>query len=178
MLEIYAQLFSTKVENEDVLLEKVQNAISEAVSVKAQLLIANEAKTQLENEIKALNGAKVKALVDQAIAEKKFGEDERAPYTELAESNFELANKVIGKMKGVTSPVSLLNKAEVPEAFKGKTWDDLHKSGQLENVKKRSRNYTNHYVKSNLKTNKTHKNELHKYREQRLLQLRCTQHHR
>lgn len=142
--KIYAQLLGMpETDNEDVLLEKVQNIVNENATVRAQLQTANAEKTQLENEVKAQKSAKVKNLIDTAIAEKKFGEDERQSYTELAEANFELANKVIGKMSGVSNPANQLYKQdELPEHIKGKSWDDLHKSGQLENVKK---NYPEHF---------------------------------
>lgn len=140
---IYARLLGmSETDSEDVLLEKVQQIVSDNATLKAQLQAVEAEKLQLENEIKAQQGAKVKALIDTAITAKKFGEDERGSYTELAETNFELAQTIIGKMQDVANPAGQLDNQDLlPKSIQGKSWDELHKSGQLENVKKKYPTY-------------------------------------
>ena len=78
----------------------------------------------------------MKTLIDRAIADKKFGEDEREDYTKLANSDFELAEKMIGRMQGVRPITDRLEGGEEPEEEKDWTFDDYHKKGRLENLKK------------------------------------------
>ena len=61
----------------------------------------------LESEVKSLKGAEQKnkclSLVDKAIADKKLTESDRETWMQLAEANYEHAEKAIGNMKGFTS---------------------------------------------------------------------------
>lgn len=61
----------------------------------------------LTQEIETLKGAEQKGkclrLVDKAIADKKITESERENWMQLAESNYEHAEKALGNMKGFTS---------------------------------------------------------------------------
>lgn len=61
----------------------------------------------LELELKTLKGAEQKnkclSLVDKAIADKKLTESDRETWVQLAEGNYENAEKAIGNMKGFTS---------------------------------------------------------------------------
>ena len=98
-------------------------------------LSAEKQKTAtLEGQVKAMNEAKVKQLVDEAIAAKKIGEDERETYTQLATNDFAMAEKILGKMQGVNPVVDQLQKPAVNEAEKGWTFDDYHRKGKLENL--------------------------------------------
>lgn len=127
------------VEKEEILLAQVQGVVNERNNYKAKLE-AKEAENQtLKSQIEAANQAKVKNLVDTAITNKKFGEDERETYTALANQDFSLAEKVIGKMQGVTNVKSDLEAgadSKVPASEKDWKFDDYHKSGKLENLKK------------------------------------------
>ena len=62
--------------------------------------------------------------------------------------DFELAETMIGKMKGVERIVDRLDTvSEEPEEEKGWTYDDYYKKGKLENLKKTNREKFNRLYK-------------------------------
>lgn len=124
-------------ENEDTLAAAITNVVTQNSELTNQLNAEKSKNTELANRVKAFEASRVKTLIDTAIAEKKFGEDEREDYTKLANSDFELAEKMIGRMQGVKPVNQHLNAGgEEPEEEKDWTFDDYHKKGRLENLKK------------------------------------------
>lgn len=124
------------VDDNDKVMAAVQNVVTENGNLRAQLKTATDEVDALKNQITEMKSAKVKSLIDSAIAAKKIGEDEREDYTKLATDNFELAEKMIGKLKGVDPVVNHLDNGNEPEEEKDWTFDDYHKNGKLENLKK------------------------------------------
>lgn len=124
------------VDDNDKVMAAVQNVVTENGKLRDQLKASTDEADALRNQIAAMKSAKVKSLIDSAIAAKKFGEDEREDYTKLATDNFELAEKMIGKLKGVDPVVDHLGGGKEPEEEKDWTFDDYHKNGKLENLKK------------------------------------------
>ena len=136
--------------NDDSVMTAVKNVLKSNSELQSHPGQANcgEPHANLKNQIGELNKAKVKSLIDKAIAEKKFGEDERDSYTRLANMDFELAETMIGKMKGVERIVDRLDTvSEEPEEEKGWTYDDYYKKGKLENLKKTNREKFNRLYK-------------------------------
>lgn len=133
---------------DDTVMAAVKNVVKSNSELQSQLKTVKDENADLKNQIGELNKAKVKSLIDRAIAEKKFGEDERGNYTRLANMDFELAETMIGKMKGVERIVDRLDKvSEEPEEEKGWTYDDYYKKGKLENLKKSNREKFNRLYK-------------------------------
>lgn len=124
------------VDDNDKVMAAVQNVVKENGTLRDQLKASTDEADALKNQIAAMKSAKVKSLIDSAIAAKKFGEDEREDYTKLATDNFELAEKMIGKLKGVDPVVDHLGGGKESEEEKDWTFDDYHKNGKLENLKK------------------------------------------
>lgn len=124
------------VDDNDKVMAAVQNVVKENGTLRDQLKASTDEADALKNQIAAMKSAKVKSLIDSAIAAKKFGEDEREDYTKLATDNFELAEKMIGKLKGVDPVVDHIGGGKEPEEEKDWTFDDYHKNGKLENLKK------------------------------------------
>ena len=124
------------IETDEALVAAVEAQANENASLRNELTAEKQKSATLEGQVKAMNADKVKQLVDNAIAAKKIGEDERETYTQLATNDFAMAEKILGKMQGVTSVVDQLQKPAVNEAEKGWTFDDYHKHGKLENLKK------------------------------------------
>lgn len=91
--------------------------------------------TNLKNKIAEQQKEKVKNLIDSAIMAKKFGEDMRGEYTDMATDNFERAEKIINSLAGVDPIVAQIGNSTVPDTEKGWTWDDYHKKGKLEALK-------------------------------------------
>lgn len=134
--------------NDDSVMTAVKNVLKSNSELQNQLKTIKAENASLKNQIGELNNAKVKSLIDKAIAEKKFGEDERDSYTRLANTDFELAEKMIGKMKGVERIVDHLDTEHESEEEKDWTFDDYHKKGKLENLKKTNKEKYNKLYKT------------------------------
>ncbi len=134
--------------NDDSVMTAVKNVLKSNSELQNQLKTVKAENASLKNQIGELNNAKVKSLIDKAIAEMKFGEDERDSYTRLANTDFELAEKMIGKMKGVERIVDHLDTEHESEEEKDWTFDDYHKKGKLENLKKTNKEKYNKLYKT------------------------------
>ena len=134
--------------SDDTVMTAVKNVLKSNSELQNQLKTVKAENASLKNQIGELNNAKVKSLIDKAIAEKKFGEDERDSYTRLANTDFELAEKMIGKMKGVERIVDHLDTKHESEEEKDWTFDDYHKKGKLENLKKTNKEKYNKLYKT------------------------------
>jgi ATP-dependent Clp endopeptidase proteolytic subunit ClpP len=126
----------SEIETDEALEQAVEAQANENTRLRNELQTEKTKNDGLEQKLKTMNEAKVKQLVDTAIAAKKIGEDERETYTKLATDNFEMAEKIIGKLQGVNPVVDQLKKPIVNEAEKDWTFDDYHKKGKLENLLK------------------------------------------
>lgn len=126
----------SEIETDEALEQAVEAQANENTRLRNELQTEKTKNAGLEQKLKTMNEAKVKQLVDTAIAAKKIGEDERETYTKLATDNFEMAEKIIGKLQGVNPVVDQLKKPIVNEAEKDWTFDDYHKKGKLENLLK------------------------------------------
>lgn len=124
------------IETDEALESAVKAVVDENVTLRDELKAEKTKSAGLEQQVKTMNEAKVKQLVDSAIASKKIGEDERETYTKLATNDFEMAEKIIGKLQGVTPVTDQLKTPVVNEAEKDWTFDDYHKKGKLENLMK------------------------------------------
>ena len=133
--------------SDDTVMAAVKNVLKSNSELQNQLKAVKDENANLKNQIGELNNAKVKSLIDKAIADKKFGEDERDSYTRLANTDFELAEKMIGKMKGVERIVDRLDSEHESEEEKDWTFDDYHKKGKLENLKKTNKEKYNKLYK-------------------------------
>lgn len=133
--------------SDDTVMTAVKNVLKSNSELQNQLKAVKDENANLKNQIGELNNAKVKSLIDKAIADKKFGEDERDSYTRLANTDFELAEKMIGKMKGVERIVDRLDSEHESEEEKDWTFDDYHKKGKLENLKKTNKEKYNKLYK-------------------------------
>ena len=134
-----AQLLNKKesdVETDEGLVSAVEGMANENATLRNELNAEKEKNKTLTDQVKAMTEAKVRQLVDSAIAAKKIGEDERETYTKLATDDFDTAKKIIDKLQGVSPVTDQLKSPVVNEAEKDWTFDDYHKSGKLENLKK------------------------------------------
>lgn len=96
------------------ILAAVQNAVSKNVELsgfEGQVTTLTADKQDLEGKLKVYTDAETEAekqkcvdLVDQAVVDKKITESEKAEWLELAESNYELAEKQLGKLTGAKNP--------------------------------------------------------------------------
>jgi hypothetical protein len=124
------------IETDDALVSAVEAQANENANLRNELKAEREKTASLAGQVEAMNKAKVKQLVDQAVAAKKIGEDERETYTKLATDDFDTAQKIIDKLPAPGRVVDQLQKPAVNEAEKDWTFDDYHKKGKLENLMK------------------------------------------
>lgn len=124
------------IETDEALESAVKAVVDENATLHNELQTERTKSAGLEQRLKTMNEARVKQLVDSAIAAKKIGEDERETYTKLATNDYDMAEKIIGKLQGVTPVADQLKTAVVNEAEKDWTFDDYHKKGKLENLLK------------------------------------------
>lgn len=133
--------------NDDSVMAAVKNVVKSNSELQSQLKTVKDENAELKNQIGELKTSKVKSLIDKAIAEKKFGEDERDNFTKLANMDFELAETMIGKMKGVERIIDRIGPDEGPSEEKDWTYDDYFRKGKLENLKKNNREKFNKLYK-------------------------------
>lgn len=116
--------------------EAIIHAKNEA---EAKVTNLTQVNSTLEAQVTAANEAKISAVINQGILEKRITEEDRPTYTELAQKmGVDYAVKIINKLPSVGRVTDQLGK-ETPEAEKNWKWDDYHKAGKLENLKVNNR---------------------------------------
>ena len=104
--------------------QEVEDKIN-ALEAKAAKLVVLEAK--IADEGKTELGAKIKSIVDKAIADKKITEDYRASFVAKLEANFDVASKEIEELKPVgkiTAVITPEGDSNIPEERKSWTYAD------------------------------------------------------
>jgi hypothetical protein len=89
---------------------------------------------QLKQSTEADNKVRVKTLIDGAVKDRKILEASRADYVALAEKDFDNTRKILDGMPVMTKLADTGSDA-AKSKFEGKTWKDLDKAGQLEELK-------------------------------------------
>jgi ATP-dependent protease ClpP protease subunit len=133
-----ASLFNLAADaSEDIIAQQVQTLLDKSQTSARELQERDAEIATLKNQIAEQKTAKVKNLVDTAIAAKKFGEDMRETYTSMAEGNYAMAEKVINQLPGVDPIARQIEQAasQVPAAEKDWTYEDYFKKNRLENLK-------------------------------------------
>jgi HK97 family phage prohead protease len=106
-------------------------ALESAVVRLSDSLQAEQSKVvQLQQQLREYEKRRVASLVDQAIAAKKIGADERDTYVSLGEKDFAAVEKILSKLPGVEPVVGKLSVGAASK-WDGKTWDELDRAGQL-----------------------------------------------
>jgi hypothetical protein len=78
--------------------DEIQTLVNEKKMLVAFLQAQDAEITALKAKLQTFETAKVTNLINQAVADKKIGEDERETYTALAEKDFCSVEKIINKM--------------------------------------------------------------------------------
>lgn len=113
-------------ENEDAIYNAVQNVVQRCIKAEADLAASQNEVLNLQKKIEDQKDAHIKKLVDKAIADKKFGEDMREIYTNLAKADLEGTKKIIDSLSGVTSVIDRLGEG-ADDKRKDWTWDNYQK---------------------------------------------------
>ncbi len=133
--EFAAVLNMAETSSERDVLEGVRSVVNERTNLRQELEAERAKVTALTNQVKAMESAKVVALIDSAIADKRIGEDDREAYTKLAEQDFENTEKILNRMKPVERIKDQLSKKKENEEEAGWDFDKYHRNGRLENLK-------------------------------------------
>lgn len=130
-------LLESDLDDEAVVLKKVQDVIAENRVLKKERDEARRAKDDAESKVKAFNESRVKNLIDRAVSDKKIDESERDTYKQLAEQDFDLCERVLSKQQAPARVANQLDPSgnQIPESQKAWTFDDYHKNNKLENLK-------------------------------------------
>lgn len=104
-------------------------AIEQAVACKDRRI------AELTAALEAHQRADLERMVDQAIAERKIGADERDTYLSLAEKDSHGVSLILSKMRGVEPVKAQLNTKAIASKYEGRTWDELDRAGLLASLR-------------------------------------------
>lgn len=123
--------------DEGTVFSGIQNVVAKATRLETENTTLKTEKAALETQVSALNQTRVKNLIDGGISSKRFGEDMRATYTEMATENYDRTEKLINSLPSIGKVVDSLNagSSSIPATEKDWTWDQYHKAGKLQNLK-------------------------------------------
>ena len=114
-------------EDESKVVNQIQALVNDKKTLTDSLATKDTEIATLTARLQTFEKAKVTNLINQAVADKKIGEDERATYTTLAEKDFEGVEKIINKMPGVQSITAQLgDKATTGDAW-NQRMDEIQK---------------------------------------------------
>jgi len=88
-------------EEESKVVNQIQTIVNEKNTLTASLKEKDAEIAKLNARLQAFEETKVTTLINQAVADKKFGEDEREAYTTLAKKDYDGVEKIINKLPGV-----------------------------------------------------------------------------
>jgi HK97 family phage prohead protease len=106
-----------------------------AQEVEQAVLLKDTKIVELTKRLEALDKARVLALVDSAVAEKKIGADEKDTYVSLAEKDYAGVEKILSRMTGVSPIAKTLNQTPRADRYAGKSWDELDRLGLLASLR-------------------------------------------
>ena len=114
--------------SEESILEAVRNMTKSLSDAQTESQKKDDEITDLKKQIEDNDKAKIKALVDQAINEKKIGEDMRDTYTRLATLDYDGTKTVLDAMRGVVKVKNqLATEEEEDDTHKGWNFVDFQK---------------------------------------------------
>lgn len=126
-----SEQFETKI------MEVVQLAARQKTQIETLTREKSEAETKLEEAEKVQLAAKVETLVQGAVDARKITADEKPQYVQLAATNFETVEKLLGTKAGNPTIQSQLEgkRTTTIGLYANKTWSDLDKEGLLVKLK-------------------------------------------
>ncbi len=133
MDEIIKKLNLAHDAKESQVVEAITGLMTKNQQLSADISTKDKEIETLNKKVIEFNQAKIKNLVNQAIADKRFGEDMRATYEEMAAENYERAEKIINSLPKVGRVIDDLEKGKGQKEL---NWDQLYKEGKLEELKK------------------------------------------
>jgi ATP-dependent Clp endopeptidase proteolytic subunit ClpP len=111
-------------EDESKIIGRLQNLVSENGKLSATVQSKDKEIETLKAELQSFRDEKVTNMINEAIADKKIGEDERETYTVLAEKDFEATKKVLSKLPVVDR---LVNRIDDDQSKSGGVWEKRQK---------------------------------------------------
>lgn len=113
---------------------------AEAVKVKELEIVkltteSADFKAKYEAGVKLANDAKITALVDGAVSERKIVEGEKANFIKLASADFDTTKSLIDGMKAAPTVASQMKEGEPGEDLAKLSWKELEGKGKLITLK-------------------------------------------
>ena len=116
-------------------MEVIRDLAAKAAKVSGLETEVKDLKAELENLKEKTNSEKINAIVEKALADHKINQATADKLKADYKSNVAGLQALLDAMPAQNT-ISAQLKAEVPEKYQGKTWEDLYMSGALEDVKK------------------------------------------
>lgn len=123
--------------------EEVQAAIGNLVTLaaktEAEILSLTAArddfKLKFEAEVKLASDAKIVALVNQAVTDRKILEGTKETYIKLAMADYDSTKSLLDGMNASPTVASQMRSSEQEDEFEKLSWKDLDQKGMLEKLK-------------------------------------------
>jgi HK97 family phage prohead protease len=112
---------------------KVTELTAQVTALTADVASRDARIAELEAKVNTFEKQRVETLVNNAIAAKKIGADEKDAYTALAAKDYEAVEKILSKMQGVAGRV--VTQLEAGKTTTTLSWDELDKAGKLAALK-------------------------------------------
>jgi hypothetical protein len=120
---------------EDQVMETLSGIIAKNNDHAKQLTAKDNEIEKLKAVVEENKQAKVKNLIDSAIADKKIDESLRATYTKLANTDFKEAKKALDAIKGVGRVSETLGAETIPDSEKDWDFHKYVREGKAEQLK-------------------------------------------
>ena len=122
-------------------LEVIRDLAAKAAKVEGLETQVTNLSAELANLKETANSEKIDSLIEKALTDHKINQAMADKLKTDYKSNVEGLKSLLDSMPAQATISSQL-KAELPEKYKGKTWSELYKSGDLADIKK---NYPEFY---------------------------------
>ena len=112
---------------------KVTELTAQVTTLTADVANRDARIAELEAKVQAFEKQRIETLVNNAIAAKKIGADEKETYAALAAKDYKAVEKILSGMQGVAGRV--VTQLETGKTTTALSWDELDKAGKLAALK-------------------------------------------
>ena len=132
-LEAVKKIFNNVLKHKKMDENKVTELTAQVTTLTADVASRDTRITELEAKVQTFEKQRVETLVNNAIAAKKIGADEKETYTALAAKDYEAVERILSRMQGVAGRV--VTQLEAGKTTTTLSWDELDKAGRLATLK-------------------------------------------
>ncbi|MDR1381769.1 MAG: HK97 family phage prohead protease [Tannerella sp.] len=110
----------------------VTNLTAQVTALTADVAARDTRIAELEATVRELEKKRVESLINNAVAAKKIGADEKETYVALAAKDYEGVKKILCKMQGAARVAGQLETGRTATTL---SWDELDRAGRLAALK-------------------------------------------